>query len=797
MSKSDYNIWEGNTPSGYTTRDPEPQRTTTSGIDIDFRRILSIWPFILLFGLLGYAVGSIFLRYTNTIYSVSTSVSLEETQEVSIGQVFFGNARDPFNDKVAYFRSPSLAARLVDTLGLEFNAEAQGRFRNKNFYKIIRWRAFTQPGESTPNLNFSLTPKGNGFHYVSGKTEGDAFWDFPFFIREHKVLVEKLQDFTSQSPIYCYSTNRMEAAFNLSKGLEVTTTKESNIITIKYSDVSSDRAIDILQGLVNIYNRTSEKDKSQGFSQAIDFIEARMAPLRRELDSIENSLASFKASRGITGTSVAGEMYMQKMQEYDKELTQINILESTINAVESFIRNPQLKDADLAFVGVDNPGLQSMLMQYQQMRQQREKLALTAQETNPTLILMDKNISDLRGNMEKQLSNYKSNLRIAQNTYQQKIGNANEMIRNVPIAEKELMDKTRFQNIKEQLYLTLLQKREEAAIAKASVTVNTKVLSPPIKLNSVAKPSRLNVFVIAILLGMVLPIIFAIVKELLNRKIISKSQLQSMTAIPVLSEIEQAEDITNFPFVIDGNSRSMFGEQIRSLRTSINFYLSPENKTNYIIITSSVSGEGKSFISMNLAKSYSMQGKRVALLEFDLRRPKILKALKLKNEGKIGLTSMLMGKHQPSDIQMSVASQPDEVLDLYPSGSIPPNPQELVSSARMEILKSHLDAHYDVVVVDTPPFGIVADAQILGAWAQTTLIITRFQQTVRDQVYEINEWNERKLFKSMAIVFNGVKKSGYYGYKYGYYYYKRKYGYNYYSSPKSEEGGSDSGESQS
>ena len=791
MSKTDYNIWEANAPSGYTTRDPEPRQSNSSGIDIDIRRILSIWPFILLFGLLGYAVGSIYLRYTNTIYSVSTSVSLEESQEVSIGQALFGNTRDPFNDKVAYFRSPNLAAKLVDTLGLEFNAEAQGRFRNKNFYKIIRWKVYANPGEATPNLSFSLTPKGNGFHYVSGKNEGDALWGFPFFIRDQKVLVEKLHDFSSQSPIYCYSTNRMEAAFNLSKGLEITTTKESNIITIKYSDVSSDRAIDILQGLIDMYNRTSEIDKSQGFSQAIQFIETRMSPLRRELDSIESSLASFKASRGITGTSVAGEMYLQKMQEYDKELTQINILESTINAVENFIRNPQLKDADLAFVGVDNPGLQNMLMQYQQMRQQRDKLALTAQETNPTLILMDKNISDLRSNMEKQLANYKSNLRIAQNTYQQKIGSANEMIRSVPIAEKELMDKTRFQNIKEQLYLTLLQKREEAAIAKASVTVNTKVLSPPVKLNSVAKPSRLNVFVIAILLGMVLPIIFAIIKELLNRKIISKNQLQSMTTIPVLSEIEQAEDITNFPFVIGGNSRSMFGEQIRSLRTSINFYLTPETRTNYVIITSSVSGEGKSFISMNLAKSYSMQGKRVALLEFDLRRPKILKALKLKNENKVGLTSLLMGKHQPAEILISVASQPDEVLDLFPSGSIPPNPQELISSSRMEGLKQYLDAHYDMVVVDTPPFGIVADAQILGAWAHTTLIITRFQQTVRDQVYEINEWNERKLFKSMAIVFNGVKKSGYYGYKYGYYYYKRKYGYNYYSNQKPEEGGAE------
>ncbi len=786
MSKDDHNVWENKTTT-VERENLQQGKLRTNSLDIDFRRILSIWPFILLFGLLGYAAGSIYLRYANKIYSVSTSISLEQKEEVSLGQAFFGNPRDPFNDKIAYFRSPSIAAMLVDSLGLQYNAEAQGRFKNKNFYGIIKWHIIhDDPKTDIPEINFSIMPKPAGFHFVSGKIEGDGQWGVPFLINKVKVVVQKLEEFNSQSPIYCYSTNRLAAAFALSRGIDITTTKESNIINIKYSDVSSERAIDILNELVKQSNDVLERDKSQGFSQAIHFIEQRMAPLRRELDSIENSLAQFKASRGMVGGSANSEMYLEKMKDYDKELTEINILENTISSVEEFIKNPALKDADLSFVGVNNPGLQSMLLQYQQMRQQRDKLALTAQETNPTLMLADRNLADMRSNMDKQLSVFKNNLRIAQATYQEKIGGANAYLRSAPIAEKELIDKTRFQNIKEALYLTLLQKREEAAIAKASVTVNTKVLYPPVKLNASLKPSKMKVLSAAIIIGLIIPIVLAFLKEVMNKKIISKKQLQGMTNIPVIAELEQADNPTSEPFIIEGSQRSMFGEQIRSLRTNINFYSPAGKSTNYILITSSVSGEGKSFLSMNLAKSYSLQGKKVALLEFDLRRPKLSKALGINNTSKTGITSVLIGKSKPGDIVQHIVNEPKETLHLFPAGAIPPNPQELISGEYIDTLKSYLDANYDIVIIDTPPFGIVADAQILGAWADVTLIITRFQQTVREQILEINEWNDRRLFKSMALVFNGVKNSGYFGNKYGYYYYKRKYGYNYYSSDKED-----------
>lgn len=782
--KEDKNIWEGNKanvsePEYYVKNNASA--TTGSSFDIDFRRILALWPFILLFGMLGFALGSIYLRYITPIYTLSTSISIEDKSEISLGQAFLGSSRDPFNDRIEYFKSPSLAAELVENLGLQYKSVSQGRFKNKDFYGIIKWEILDEINQDPPEISFSILPKKNGFHYVSGKLEGDGIWEVPFVLNNQKIVIHKLKEFNSFTPIYCYNSNKLVVAFGLSSSLVVVTSKESNVLTVYYSDISAERAIDILNGLTKLHSEAMTKDKSLGFMQAINFIEKRIDPLRNELDSIENSLASFKAERGMVGNSTNGAMYLTNAQNYDNELTRINILENTIKAVEAYINNPNIKEADLSFVGIESPGLQNLLSQFQQMRMQREKLAMTAQLTNPALELVDKNLADIKSNMENQLLNYKSNLQIAKNTYEEKMRMANQMLSQIPLAEKELMDKTRFQNIKEALYLTLLQKREEALIAKASITVNSKVIYPPLKNKATIKPSKITILFSFILVGLLVPILFAIIKEITNKKIISKKQLQNLTTIPVIAELELVQYDESSPFVIGGNNRSMFGEQIRTLRTNMDFYLINEKRTSYILLTSNVSGEGKSFLSMNIAKSYSLQEKRVALLEFDLRRPKISKALGIA-ENKVGITTMLTGRKTAEEIRVKVIDDEKETLDVFPSGSVPPNPQELISTKYMVDFKKYLDDNYDVVVLDSPPYGIVADAQILGKWADLTLIITRFNQTIKEQVLEINEWRETGIFKNVSILFNGVKNSGYFGYKYGYYYYKRKYGYGYYSS---------------
>lgn len=778
--KADQNVWE---------KQQEPvmdnisvkTATKTGSLDVDFRRILTAWPYVLLFGFLGFLAGSIYLRYVHNVYSVSTSITIEEKEEVSIGQALFGNPRDPFNDKIAFIKSPTLALRLVDSLGLQYKAEAKGRLKDRNFYSLIKWFIISNTGGQDPEIHFTIDAEKDKFTFKSATETGTVKWGEPFMVSGHKVVVYKLQDFVSQAPIFCYSSNRLATAFSVSRGLSITSNKESSILNISYSDVSSERAIDILNGLVNLYNNVLELDKTQTFSQAIDFIDARLEPLGRELDSIENSIARFKSSRGFVGMTANGELILERLKEFDKQKNDIDILRETIDKVEEFIKNPNLKEEDLSFVGVTDPGLQNTLRIYQETRRQRDMLTRSHTEQSPTLRLVDEQVAELRGNMNLQLDNYKANLRLAEDKYNQNIREADRMLRGTPMDEKQLISQFRMQSIKETLFLSLLQKKEEASIQKASVTVNTKVLSPPAKMNAIIRPSKSNILLISVLAGLLLPLIFFIVLELMNNKVISKKQLQGMSDIPVIAELEHVDDMLSTPFVVEEAKRSMFGEQIRALRTNIDFYTANHKDCKFVMLTSSVSGEGKSFISMNLAKSYALQGKRVALLEFDLRRPKISSALKIPRD-KPGLSSVLVGKAEIGDIIIQQEQHGAGVLDVLPAGAIPPNPQELISGAHIDGVQQYLIAHYDIVVIDTPPFGIVADAQILGKWADVTLIVTRYKQTIKDQIAEINEWYARNLFTSMALVLNGVKNKGYFGSKYGNYYYKRKYGYSYYSS---------------
>lgn len=776
MSNSDNNPWENDPAASLKPLNKVPPRANF--LDIDIRRILSIWPWIILFGFIGFGFAKLYLRYSINVYQASTNINIKEKDEITIGEAVFGSARDPFNDRIAFIKSPALALKVIDSLGLQYQSIAKGRLKDKNLYGDIKWFIQKTGIDNLPvNLQFTIIPDKDGFSYKSNTSKGAGKWGVPFIIDSVPVVVTKLKNLTSSAPVICTLNDRINTAFSVAGSLVVNATRESNIITISYSDVSDDKALDILSTLIEKYNEVLQKEKSQSFSQAIDFIEQRMTPLGKELDSIENVIAGFKSKRGLVGTTANGEIYLQKTEALDKELGEINILKTSITAIENAIRNPKGSgDANFYISGINDQFLLNNLNQYQQLKLERDKLALVATENNPNLQLLQKNIADIKTAMEIQLQSYKNNLLLKENNYQRNFADAKQLLKNTPEEEKILLDKFRLQNIKETLFLALLQKREEAAVAKASVTVNTKILTPPTLSSLPLSPTPAKVLGISVLVAMLLPVLFTLMRELLNRKIVTKRQVQQLLNAPLLAEIEEVKFSKESPVVIGNKERSMIGEQIRALRTNLGFYAAGK-KNMYVMITSSMSGEGKSFLSLNLAKSFSLQEKKVALLEFDLRRPKISNTLGIKS--KEGLSNFLIGKQEAAD----TAIQPlegDPYLHLFPAGPIPPNPQELMTNKRMAELKKYLDENYDIIIIDTPPFGIVADAQIMNQWADVTLMVIRFGFTMKEQILEITEWNDKKIFNNMATVFNGIKDKGYYGYKYGYYYYKRKYGYTYY-----------------
>jgi tyrosine-protein kinase Etk/Wzc len=753
--------------------------------DIDFRRLISVWPYALAFCILGIIAGKIYTRYIVTTYSVTTKINIQQKEEITLQQAVSGTSRDPFNDRIAYLKSPALAIKVVKEMNLQYNATLKGSFKDKSLYNFIDWKIVNsniKPTSIPYNFSFTITPVNKKLYLqYKNKKNQEIKFNSTIMLDTFLVKIDSLKPFDYNSPIVCTYLDEWNIAGDICSRLSIKADKESNIIDITFNDISTERAKEILTGIVITYNNILSNDKSLGFSQAIDFINKRIEPLGNELDSIENNLANYQSSRGFVSENSNGKLYLDKIQEIDKKLIEVEIQEANINAIEKFINDKSNKDVSYNVIGISDLNLQNNISLLQQLKLEKDKLSNVLTPNNPNIKIVENNIVEAKKNIEQQLSSYKKTINVSKKFCENRINEANSLIRNTPKDEKGLIDITRLRNIKEALFLALLQKREEAAIAKASTTVDTKILNPPTIVPSQQKPSNSIIIILTGFLGLLIPVIFCLVKELLNNKIISKKQLENYLNIPILAELEFVEKRNRtFAKLLDQKDRSMFSEQLRSLRTQLDFY-KKEEKCLTILVTSNMSGEGKSFISLNLAKTFALQNKKVALLELDLRRPKISKEINIEKPS--GITNFLLGNANLEDIIIKPL-QKNHNLDFFASGPIPPNPQELLTREKLETLQDFLQKNYDVVILDTPPFGIVSDAQILSGIADTTLVITRFNYTFKEQIVEINKWHESKYFPSLAIVFNGIKNKGYYGNKYGYYYYKRKYGYDYYTAER-------------
>ena len=755
----------------YTAPNP---RKSQSAWDIQYRRILQVWPWMIPFGLIFLSVAWFYLRYQDDVYSVRSSIVIQQDLEMLNANIY--STKDPLNDNIARLRSPTLMKRVVDTMGLQYQAEVHGAIKTRNMYDDVKWKVLNRVPGSSAGLLFEVEEKGNkGFQWKSGNQTGTAFWGNPFMIGNDQVVLYKKQE-SIPDKFTCYETDPWTEAFNLVGSVAVSGSKVSNVVEMSMESIQPQQSVDILNTLIQIYNYSVLIEKRKSQEQALQFISSRLDPLAQTLDSIETILAQFKADKGV----ILNGGYLDKYIGMDDKWWEVRQQQAILNSSESYLRNPGTKNNQLALPGVQDGTTQGLITRLLLLWEERQKLALTVTENNPKLKLLDKQIEEVRENLDVQLKNYKTINNISENILTQQQSDAQQKFRLSPFEEKKLNEIIRLQNIKLNQFLDLLKKNEDAAIAVASVAVETFIIRPALLPKSPIGPNRGQIMLTAFLIGIWLPFLVALIIEFLNNKIVSKSQLQQMLTPPVLAELDLVSN-SNELIQIKRRDRSIFGEQVRSLRTALRYY-AKEGEPFYVLFTSSMSGEGKTFLSANVAASFALQGKRVALLEFDLRRPKLSKRFGYTE--KKGISTMLIGRDMPDGIALRVGEEGH--LDLFPAGPVPPNPSELLSSEKMNEFKRYLDVNYDVIIMDTPPNGIVSDAQLLQPWANMTLVITRFRQTLREQVKDIEDWYNVGQFKPMGILLNGVTVKGYYGYKYSYYYTKRKYGYKYYSGDNVE-----------
>jgi capsular exopolysaccharide synthesis family protein len=671
-------------------------------------------------------------------------------------------------------KSPTVANRVVNQLFLQYHTLVKGKFKDKELFTQIKWQKYSANGERKNLVSFELKPMGNGFIWTSGTASGKGIWGKAFSIGNDTVLIQKTGRIDN-NVISFYETDAQSEAERISSSLAISSKKENNVVNISLQDPVPERAAAILRALIPAYSEEARINKSLSLRQSLNFIEERLLPVTKELDSIDFEITNIKVDMGLAGDATKSKNAESQILKYEEQLENMQMQRTKLADAEKYLVNLRGKQG-LSISIVEEPSLQSKIDQYNKFELEKKRLSKVLTEKNPRFLEADSLINAAKDEVEMEFNAYKSNLEQLENNVRKKLSTVRGSIIQFPDLEKDLAKEVRMQGIKNVLYNMLLQTREEVSIKLAAVSVQTSVLSYPKVPSSPVSPRRSEIMVGSVLAGLLLPLLFALLKEFLNNKITSKGQLQLMTNTPVLSEIDLAKENEDV-IVVRDKDRTIIGEQFRSLRTNLGFYKKAD-KTFFIVITSSMSGEGKTFISANLAASFALLGKKVALLEFDLRKPKLRERFGLQ-PGK-GIVNVLLGEVKPASVVQPVLE--GYHLDLMISGPIPPNPSELIAMQGMENLKQFLDENYDVVVIDTPPYGLVTDAQMLDKWSDISLFVVRFMNTFRGQVSEIEEARQNRVFKNMALIFNGIKTVGYYGYRYGYYGQKRKYGYGYYSN---------------
>ncbi|HMG66780.1 MAG TPA: polysaccharide biosynthesis tyrosine autokinase, partial [Chitinophagaceae bacterium] len=509
----------------------------------------------------------------------------------------------------------------------------------------------------------------------------------------------------------------------------------------------------------------------------INFLNDRLVAVGNELRGVEGSVQRFKNKNKLTDLSSDAQQYLAISQQVDAQKAQSQTKLNIINVLEQNLQqnqdNPQLVPSTL---GLEEPSLNQLIERHNDLVLQKGRVQQKSGPKNPLLIDLQSQIKEIRAKLLANVINLKQAYMISLNDVSQKDAQLNNLISNVPQLEKNLVQITRNQNVQEQLYAFLLQKSEEAALTRASNIEDSKTILQARSLGIISPKPKL-VWLFSILMGFLIPLALISVKEFLNDRVGDITQVKQHTYLPLLGVISHVKKLRT-SVVIDSHSRSAVAEQIRNIRTSIN-YIGNGKDVKTILVTSFQPGDGKSFVSLNLAAGYALLNKKIVMLEFDLRRPHIAKDLGLDTEK--GITDVLNGQSSLDDVLVEIEEY-GGCLFVMPAGNLTFNPAELISGPAMSDLMKTLQERYDYIILNTPPISVVTDASLLQQYADITLVVLRQGHTSREIYTALKNRTAEHPDDPIYLLLNDVGKNrryrggyGYGGYEYGYGYGKKYY----------------------
>lgn len=780
----------------------------TSGFDYKafFFKLLMYWPWIVGCVLVALIGAFFYLKTLTPLYTVNSSVLIKDdkgktgSSEASLADLgFVTSSTQNFDNELEILRSRTLLKKVVTNLDLYISYNLPGRFRNEEVYKQSPVKVWVTP-EEAERMGYAEVE----MHFQNGKLhtatvlhQGEewkkdidslpAVFSTPvgvFTFSAADSTWQQLEPAPELIQATVLSPNTAAASFR-NRLAVAASNKSTTIAQLSLTDSEVTRGTDFLNKLVDLYNEEGNNDKNEVAAKTAEFINERIHLINQELGTTESQLASFKQRAGVVDVTADATQAAGEQASYERAYAENEVQISLVQHLKNHILNETNQyEVIPANIGLNNSDLNTVVQNYNQMLIERKRLLRTSHEDNPAVQSLNASIEVMRNSVMGALQTAEKGLLINRQALQAQTRKYAGKVSDAPVQEKEYLSMSRQQEIQANLYLMLLQKREENNITLASTANNARVIDEPLAGGQIF-PTPSQTYMIALVAGLALPIGVIFLWGLLQFKIQTRTDVEKITNLPIVGDIPLTSETSGSAIVVRENRNELMEEVFRAVRTNLQYMLTEGQKV--ILFTSTTSGEGKSFNAGNLACSFAFMGKKVVIVGLDIRKPGLNKVFHLSHK-EAGISQYLANPEHTDLLSLCQVSTVSENLYILPGGTIPPNPTELVARKSLDTAIEILKQHFDYVILDTAPIGMVTDTQLVARVADLSVYVCRSNYTAKSEFKLINELKQDNKLPHPCILLNGIDMSkretgSYYGYgkygKYGRYGYGKKYGYGY------------------
>lgn len=781
----------------------ENEEKSSFDFAVIYTTLILNWKWFVLSLIICLGAAHIYLRYATPIYQAAAKLLIKEEQNGRRGNSIQSSANlgiisnsNGIDNEMEILKSRTLAQQAVYDLKLYTTYRHEGRIKDHLIYgeqEVNVDMDYEHLKKLNAPMSFKITREGRNYHVVGSyfvPIDDNSYNPGPVTV--DKVITALpatlgtrvgMVKFTQNGNYMLRDGESLKvtmiapeiAAGKYVGSLSVSpSTKATSIAQLVITDEIPQRAIDYLKQLAIVYNRQANEDKNQIAVRTEQFINQRLEKINAELGNTEGQLENYKKRNNMVQLSMNASTAFSNADSYAQKLNEANTQVALLDELTKYMNEPSNRHQPIpSNVGLNDASATSLINKYNEIALQRNQLLHSASESSPTVTPLTSQLDDLQASIKRAMSQARAGLNIQRNSIASQQGKYQGQISNTPEQERILTQIGRQQEVKSGLYLMLLQKREENSISLAATADKGKLIDNPVFAGKVT-PKDSIILMIAFGLGLAIPALILFLLAFFRYKIEGHDDVAKLTKLPIIADVAIASDRakTKADIVVHENKNNLMEEIFRSLRTNLQFLMKEHDKV--ILMTSTTSGEGKTFIASNVSISFALLGKKVVLVGLDIRKPRLAELFEI-DDHHHGITNLLIKDNITWDDvnKQIVNSGVNSNLDLLMAGPVPPNPGELVTRKSLEETMDILKEHYDYIVIDTAPVGLVTDTLALGRIANATVYVCRADYTQKSSFGLINGLAYEKKMPNMSIVLNGVDLSKK---KYGYYYGYGKYG---------------------